>query len=883
MRVFILSILIVSLSVALLPIVSATHFVTVSDDFGNSVATQSNPLSICPKPLTPQDFVVKVKNSGTIVDTYTVDVNLPVNWELGEIKSGFSLEPGQTADINPFLISYIPSNTLPGNYEIDVVIKSARGDIETKTVYVEILACHAVSLSVTDDTRIVCEEDVIKETYQLVFKNTGKYDEVLDLSTTEGWAGLSTETLRIKAGETKNVDLVLIPTEGLSGIQNVGVKATSQTSYVDVSETVFLDIQSCFGATVTIDPSSKNICQGESTTYQLILRNTGKDDTFTLSAPSWIDLTTASVFLTEGEEARVDLTVTPTSMGVQTFEVTVDSSHINIFASGVVNSEECRAVTVFLFPDEKTTCSGTTVDYTISVKNTGRIADKFDITTTVGTPEVSSVELGPGESRNIGFFVDTKDLSGDVLIGVKAKSTNTVISDQASSLLTLENCYTAELNFVQDVQEVCPFFEASYMVVIKNTGKNSDTYTLNVDKHSETFTLDSGQIKQIEIPIFANVDSGDFSITAELSSDFVSLTDTSTLRVKTAEQCFSSEVVRASNGNIIVEEQKGLVVPIKVKNTGDQGNKFTITAEGPDWTYLRPTILSLESQDQENVYLYLIPPIGTPSGEYQITVVADSPQTTSRLILMIDVISKTAPLETVPEETTGVVIPDEEPIIVSPIETEVKLIDLIENDAQTEELGVDELALLLIYGEEHTLTIESATEDSVQILIQSDPILLDIDAGTSKKIDLDNDGFYDLLITYNGYVDGKADVTYEKINESVEVMEEADEVMDANDTSIEEIDEVMEENDTSVDEVMDEIVLEVNDSENDTVILNVSLVEDDELTGLTIGSTPFWKTAIVGAITLIIIVILLIRFSFLLKSDKQQPAKNNKNTTKRKK
>ncbi|MBU0530711.1 MAG: hypothetical protein KKC05_03480, partial [Nanoarchaeota archaeon] len=277
MRQLILPIIIVSLCMTFIPVVSATHSITVSDANGNMVATQSNPISVCPKPLTPQDFLITVKNTGSIVDTYTVDVTLPSGWDLGTIRSGFSLQPGQTGEINPFLISYIPSNTLPGVYKVDVMITSSNkpSDKVIKSVYIEILSCHSIDIVSVDASRSVCGEDVIEETYQLEIKNNGKYREVLDLTSSVSWSSMI-DTVELNPGETKDVDVALTPPAGLIGKQNAVVTATARGSYAEVSETLALDIKSCYQATVSIAPASKNVCFGESAEYELKLVNTGK-------------------------------------------------------------------------------------------------------------------------------------------------------------------------------------------------------------------------------------------------------------------------------------------------------------------------------------------------------------------------------------------------------------------------------------------------------------------------------------------------------------------------------------------------------------------------------------------------------------------------------
>ena len=59
------------------------------------------------------------------------------------------------------------------------------------------------------------------------------------------------------------------------------------------------------------------------------------------------------------------------------------------------------------------------------------------------------------------------------------------------------------------------------------------------------------------------------------------------------------------------------------------------------------------------------------------------------------------------------------------------------------------------------------TTNKVTIIISSDPITLDLSTGETKKVDINNDGTYDLSVKLNSIANGKADVTVKKISESI--------------------------------------------------------------------------------------------------------------------
>ncbi len=70
-----------------------------------------------------------------------------------------------------------------------------------------------------------------------------------------------------------------------------------------------------------------------------------------------------------------------------------------------------------------------------------------------------------------------------------------------------------------------------------------------------------------------------------------------------------------------------------------------------------------------------------------------------------------------------------------------------------------------IDDEQHSMTVDSVSGDSVSVTVQSDPVSLTLKIGENKKIDFEQDGVYDLYIKLNDIVEGKADFLLKKIAE----------------------------------------------------------------------------------------------------------------------
>ncbi|MFH1607580.1 MAG: hypothetical protein ABIA78_00420 [archaeon] len=82
-------------------------------------------------------------------------------------------------------------------------------------------------------------------------------------------------------------------------------------------------------------------------------------------------------------------------------------------------------------------------------------------------------------------------------------------------------------------------------------------------------------------------------------------------------------------------------------------------------------------------------------------------------------------------------------------------------------IGANRRAKVKVGGEDHYVGIKSLTATSATIEISSNPITVNLDIGEDAKVDVDEDGIYDVYVKLNGIVDGEADLTIRSIDEAV--------------------------------------------------------------------------------------------------------------------
>ncbi len=87
------------------------------------------------------------------------------------------------------------------------------------------------------------------------------------------------------------------------------------------------------------------------------------------------------------------------------------------------------------------------------------------------------------------------------------------------------------------------------------------------------------------------------------------------------------------------------------------------------------------------------------------------------------------------------------------------------SDGESRLVGPSGKLSFSVNGEDHSLEVKSATEDSVTVILQSEPVEVTIAKGNSESVDLNGDGKDDVTVTYNGLQKGRADLTVTEITQ----------------------------------------------------------------------------------------------------------------------
>jgi uncharacterized membrane protein len=631
---------IILLAIAAFPVHAESFSMTVP---GQNVLTCPTIMAGEP-PLDRYDIPITIYNQHQYPDNYIFTWSLPSGWP----DAVFGLTPtsqlasGEEKQVTVFMT--VP-DVAPGVYPVTIKAESQQtGDFREETFNVQVLSCHALSVSAEPAYQKACIDKDTSVSYEIKVKNSGKSAETFSLEATQNglnvpYASFSESSLTVPAGSAKSTVLTMTPPQGITGVQEMKVLARSQTSTAKADAGLKLDIGSCYDFTASISPSEREVCLGKAASFSLLIRNDGQTDTYRIITPEWVESSTQYISLPAGQSYTATLTALPEEAGDQPFEVTVRSEITGLTqkVSAKATADSCKELAVIMSPTEKSTCSNVPVSFLVSVKNMGAVQDTVELTSTHGSLSQSKVIIEPGETRDVSLDVDPSGMVGSTDIKVIARSDGA--SDEATGSLVVESCYSASLSIEPAERVTCPCGNVDYKVTLKNDGKLQDTYTIKFGNITEIASLSPGNEKEYDYTFSIPCDmEGKYEIRATASSDKTGAEAASQLTVKGQEDCWSGTLEMPRSVEVEVYEARA--VTVKLRNTGENPSTFELKADGPSWVYMDPEEITLAPGSEGEAYVYLSPPHGTEIGSYEVTVKAASDMAITSFTMTANVVEE---------------------------------------------------------------------------------------------------------------------------------------------------------------------------------------------------------------------------------------------------
>ena len=397
------------------------------------------------------------------------------------------------------------------------------------------------------------------------------------------------------------------------------------------------------GFTISSDSLFPSVCP--TTTELVTVEITNQDSsyntyTFGLSgdAAQWTAMAPAGMNLAPNERANIYLYITPSMYaqpGNYNLKFTASSSGRIENINFNVNVQECNGLSISAQNDQRTVCSGTTGDFSLTLTNDGRWTETYDI---VVLGEVAhwaslsktSVTLSSGESEAFNLFVTpSEEDHGDFSSTVTAQSrtTDAVVSKELN--LKSEDCYDFDLSATENFASFCDNSEVKIPLTIENFGSEQNVFDLNLKSNkgwsslsADQVSVSSGSSKTFDLilsPSFGTIGSYQFEISADsLNSD---KTDTTTITTNVLSCRKSTMTVSTNSIELCPGDSK--TVDVLLLNSGRFEETYAMSVNGFNWAELEKSIIKLPSEESESVTLLFNTDHSISAGNYKVSVLAN--------------------------------------------------------------------------------------------------------------------------------------------------------------------------------------------------------------------------------------------------------------------
>lgn len=458
-------------------------------------------------------YTVTVTNAGNVPDNYTLERDDTQGWPLTLPSSVGPLDPDESDDVT--LEVTIPHSAENGDSTTVTVTATSQENTEIKdndncVARVEIIYRVKVTISPSEN------EGAPGATleYTVTVKNEGNVEDTYDLEKddNQNWTlTLSSSTGSIDPGDSVNKTLeVTIPTDAENCTRdNIIVTATSQENEnVSDNDTCIAHAVGVLAPSVevSISPDENWAAPGENVTFTVtVTNNSNVSDNYDLTVSdneNWGPTLDDNVLedLSPDENGETTLRVTiPENAENCTWDkiiVTATSQTDNT----VSDNDSCKAhagpfgrgVAVSISPDYDNGVSCTTLEYTVTVRNTGAIDDNYDLSWSDNAGWGDNIRLGDnslwvahGDENSTTLYIhmpeNVEPCTKDNITVTATSQENTEVSDNDSCIAHVVSIVRGgEVTISPSENEAPPGESVTFLVTVQNTGNVPDNYGLTV-------------------------------------------------------------------------------------------------------------------------------------------------------------------------------------------------------------------------------------------------------------------------------------------------------------------------------------------------------------------------------------------------------------------
>ncbi|MBU1204049.1 MAG: hypothetical protein KKG60_03205 [Nanoarchaeota archaeon] len=465
---------------------------------------------------------------------------------------------------------------------------------------------------------------------------TGNFNINLD-GKASSWTSAVPPGIHLEQGSETIYVYATPSSETQTGLYDLNLKVTSQEGTKIIQYTI--NVISCHGLEIAGEVK-KDVCSCKQGEYQLSITNSGTfqeiyDIELKGPALEYITQGQKSIMLNPGETKPISLyaDIPCGKEGIYEFTLSIGNKDVFRELKGTLNIGNCFGFKIKTEKDYVSFCEHTINTVPITIENTAEEDNRFDLKITGpawASLEKKEMELGASQKGNINLIINPDyGVSGDFDIRITATEQKNKISQEKVIKANIKDCYSVNVDIIEDKATVCSEFTKEITVDIKNEGEISQEYKLNTNydwavPKIKTLNIRPGEKQTVVIELNPAKDTltQNYDLTLHVSSTDDSKTtgsDAIKVQVLSKTDCYKPEI---NAEGLKVKKDSSATLPITIKNAGIENAEYTIIAsgEGVGFFQINPAILSIESGKSKTTYLYIAPGINTQPGEYAITI-----------------------------------------------------------------------------------------------------------------------------------------------------------------------------------------------------------------------------------------------------------------------
>ena len=601
-------------------------------------------------PGTTLAFTVSVVNNGNGPDTVSIQqqgAGPNLTWVTIPLSSGTISAGGR---MNFTVQVTAPSWTAAGAYPLGVrVVSGGDLNVTVSPSFTAALNTHRKVAVVAAPSNTPNAHRNTSYSVDITVRNSGNLADTftLELAGTEAaWTSLPFSSVSLNPDENLTFTLnVAVPPLPTNGPHVFWVNATSlSNSSVTASRSFNITVNDVFRPELTLPTRSFAALPYATVSISYTVRNNGTlPDTLqlTVTTPLSMNQTVLRNFtLSAGAAGSFTVPITmsypydgPYQITFRLISLTDSAFEDNEFAN--ITLYVVRAVTLSASPLSREGGPTDTLNYTLTVENTGNISDTYDMGATAppagpGNPgnwgisfSDTNFTLAPGASRNVTVTITAPSTlatgTWSTFVGATSLATSAV---RATLSLSLVVTYLHTLTNASSGPSLLPGATATVTVLLTNDGSSSDQYTLvpngtaaawsTVFPPVVTLGAHSSVTVTVDLTVPSDQHEGVRTLILEARSTSTSVARTIQVSV-TVLKVYGFSLV-APSVPILVSPGQTAAFNFSVVNTGNTNDTYTFVATPGQYATFSPSVATADAQRVANVSLLYAPPSGATAG-----------------------------------------------------------------------------------------------------------------------------------------------------------------------------------------------------------------------------------------------------------------------------